>query len=103
MKNFALFLFAVLFFFACSDGVEAPYEYNYGFQTINNTAPQWGDELKIELELVNKAGGLELEDERYDFYSIADWDTDPEGNLFTLIRTQHRINKYDRDGNYITR
>ena len=72
-----------------------------GVRYVHNLSPAWGDTLKIALEFVQKIGDLETEDENYQLYKLRDIERDAEGNLYVLDGGNYRIQKYDKNGNYL--
>lgn len=73
-----------------------------GVRHVHNNAPLWGDTTKVALEFVQKIGDLETEDENYQLYLHRDVGIDAEGNIYVLDSGNYRIQKYDRDGKYIS-
>ena len=73
-----------------------------GVRHIHNHAPQWGDEVKVELEFVQKIGALEATEENFIMYNIGDVGRDNDGNIYILDSGDCRIQRFDSQGNYIT-
>ena len=72
-----------------------------GVKYVHNKAPLWGDEPKVALEFVRQIGALDTEDENYQLYKPGDIECDADGNLYILDFGNYRIQKYDKNGNYL--
>ena len=103
MRNSFTIALAVLFALFCSSS-ETTYTVDTidGVRYVYNTAPLWGDEPKVELEFVQKIGGIEATDENYQLFKAFDATKDPDGNIYVLDSGNFRIQKYDTRGNYLT-
>ncbi|MCH7782405.1 NHL repeat-containing protein, partial [candidate division KSB1 bacterium] len=73
-----------------------------GIREIHNLKPQWGNEQKAELEFVQKIGGLDATDENYILFRPSDVALDNEGNIYVLDTGNHRVQKYDSNGIYLS-
>ena len=73
-----------------------------GIREIHNLKPQWGNEQKVELEFVQKIGGLDAIDEDYILFRPSDVALDNEGNIYVLDSGNHRVQKYDSNGIYLS-
>jgi len=62
---------------------------------------KWGKTPKVSIEFVRNIGELETEDENLAFHIPSDIATDDQGNIYILDAGNHRIQKFDSDGNYI--
>jgi DNA-binding beta-propeller fold protein YncE len=67
----------------------------------NEKGGKWGKEPKIALEYVTNIGDLESDDDNVLFYMPSDMATDEEGNMFVLDSGNHRIQKFDSEGNFL--
>ena len=73
-----------------------------GVRVIHNTDKgKWGKKAPLNLELVRKIGDVETMDENLAFYFPSDiaWDTGD--NYYILDSGNHRIQKFDPEGNYL--
>ena len=70
-----------------------------GVKVINNPGEPLYGEITFELEEDLSIGGED--DENYLFYSVRDIGVDDDGNIYVLERGNLRIQKFDRDGNYL--
>jgi len=93
----------ICIFFSCSSE-----ENTYTVETIDkvrhihNFAPLWGDELKVELELVRVyGGGVDELDENLQFYRPRDAIVDGDGNLYILDAGNFRVQKFDLNGEFV--
>jgi hypothetical protein len=71
-----------------------------GVKVIINPEEPLYDEVELELELDLSIGGEDV-DEKYSFIRAADIEVDKEGNIFILDFRPCRIQKYDKNGNYL--
>jgi len=67
----------------------------------NDKTGKWGKTPKVSIEFVRNIGELETEDENLAFHIPSDIATDDQGNIYILDAGNHRIQKFDSDGNYI--
>ena len=67
----------------------------------NGKEGKWGKEPKIALEFVRNIGDLESDDENVLFYMPMDIAVDKEGNVYVLDSGNHRIQKFDSEGNFL--
>jgi len=72
-----------------------------GVQNVHNNMPLWGDEPKLELEFVQKIGGLDVTDENYLLFRPTDVAVDSKGDVFVLDAGNNRIQKYSSDGEFL--
>ena len=73
-----------------------------GIRLVHNEKEgKWGKEPKISLEYVKNIGDLESDDENVLFYMPTDIAVDDEGNVYVLDSGNHRIQKFDPQGNFI--
>lgn len=107
MKTLAFLTISFLLFYNCSSDVDFKTEGTYtienkdGVRYILNLAPAWGNESKVALEFVQKIGGLDAEDENYQFYKLREVVRDNIGNIYVLDAGNYRIQKFDPDGKYL--
>lgn len=73
-----------------------------GVRFVHNTATAWGEDPKIALEFVQQIGDLESDDENYRFFVPADVAVDSEGNLYVVDAGNFRIQKFDKDGKFLS-
>ncbi|MFC2156331.1 NHL repeat-containing protein [Acidobacteriota bacterium] len=67
----------------------------------NGKLGKWGKSPQVTLELVKTLGDIEADDENIAFYMPVDIAVDAEGNWYVLDSGNHRIQKFDADGNYL--
>ncbi len=108
MKKKTIFLFLVLisFMWVCSsrspEGTsewKGTIEYRDGIKVVKNPEePLYGDfHLELDKDLSLGSEG----DEAYMFYRVEDIGVDSEGNIYVLDTGNHRIQKFDSEGNHI--
>jgi hypothetical protein len=89
-------------FNSCSSRQNYTEEIINGVSHIHNLEPLWGTEQKITLEFVRKYGDVNTDDERCLFIRPADIVVDDDGSVFILDAGNHKVKKYDRNGNYLS-
>jgi hypothetical protein len=67
----------------------------------NDKTGKWGKTPKVSIEFIRNIGELETEDENLAFHIPSDIAKDDQGNIYILDAGNHRIQKFDADGNYI--
>lgn len=67
----------------------------------NDKTGKWGKKPQVSIEFVRNIGELETEDENLAFHIPSDIAKDNQGNIYILDAGNHRIQKFDPDGNYI--
>lgn len=73
-----------------------------GVKIVHNAkGGKWGKNPKVTLELVNMLGDVNADDENLAFHMPADIAVDTEGNLYVLDSGNHRIQKFNRDGEHL--
>ncbi|MFC1565041.1 NHL repeat-containing protein, partial [candidate division KSB1 bacterium] len=101
--TFFFIIFLSMLVISCSSGEDTyTTEIINGVNHVHNIAPLWGEEQGLSLEFVQNIGELESEDDNYLFYQPRDLEVDNEENIYILDRGNYRIQKFDRDGNYIS-
>ena len=102
MKSIISITAIILVFSFCSEN-NALYtiEEKDGIRYIYNSAPQWGDEPAVSLELVRTYGGLDETDENLQFYRVRGTAQDKEGNLYILDSGNYRIQVFDDTGGFV--
>jgi len=71
-------------------------------KVIKNDKPLWGKNPEIKPVFTGILGDLEGDDDNYLFYQPADIAGDRQGNLYVLDGGNHRIQKFDRQGKYLS-
>lgn len=72
-----------------------------GVRHVDNYEPLWGDELEVAIEFIRNLGELGEQDENYQFYRIRDITRDNDGNFYVLDAGNYRVQKFDKDWNYL--
>jgi hypothetical protein len=72
-----------------------------GVKHVHNISPKWEIESRISLEYVQKFGELDSEDKNLLFHLPVDVTVDRYGNIFICDGGNHRIQKFDKNGNFI--
>ncbi|MFC1564224.1 NHL repeat-containing protein [candidate division KSB1 bacterium] len=67
----------------------------------NGKKGKWGDNPAVSLEFVKKMGDIEEVDDNLLFYLPEDIELDSDGNIYILDAGNHRIQKFNSNGNYI--
>ncbi len=80
-------------------GWQGTIEEENGVKVVKNPAEPMYGELALELEEDLAIGSLE--DENYSFYRIGGMAVDSQGNIYVVDSGNQRIQKYDKDGNYL--
>ncbi|MFC1553939.1 NHL repeat-containing protein [candidate division KSB1 bacterium] len=104
VKSVVVLLLFVVLFVSCGKRIPDTFtaEMIDGVKNVHNLSPQWGDEKRITLEHVRTIGGLENADENFQFNKVKDIALDKTGNIYILDAGNHRIQKYDKDWNYLS-
>ena len=98
-----VFLWAGIFLLITA-GVTFPQkiETKDGIRLVHNEKEgKWGKKPEISLEYVQNIGDLESEDDNVLFYMPSDIAVDKEGNVYVLDSGNHRIQKFDSQGNFL--
>lgn len=72
-----------------------------GVRTVHNIKPLWGDDPRVGLELTQKYGNLDSNDDNYLLFRPSDVAVDSKGDVYVLDRGNNRIQKYNRKGEYL--
>lgn len=108
MKNKILFLSLVLISFVWVCSTRSPegtsewkgtIEYRDGIKVVQNPEEPLYGHLRLDLEKDLSLGSEE--DEVYMFYRVEGLGVDSEGNIYVLDAGNHRIQKYDSEGNHL--
>jgi sugar lactone lactonase YvrE len=92
----------ITLFFVSTVSLPQKIETKDGIRLIHNEKTgKWGKQPKISLEYIKNIGDLESEDEHVLFYMPSDVAIDNEGNVFVLDSGNHRIQKFDPNGNFL--
>lgn len=68
----------------------------------NEKEGKWGKNPRVAIEFVKTIGELETEDENLAFHMPSDVAVELKNNILVLDSGNHRIQKFDTDGNYLT-
>lgn len=107
-KLILILVLIILLTFSCSKrdraeeqrtGWKGTIEYEEGVKVVKNPVEPAHGEITFQLE-ENLSLGRE-DDENYSFYGIRDIGVDRDGNIFVLEYRNCRLQKFDRDGNYL--
>jgi hypothetical protein len=93
-------LFVLMTFFG-SNAISQKIEFKDGIRIVQNDKPLWGDEPKVKLEFVRQIGEFDSADENFLFFYPFDLDIDSDGNIYILDSGNHRILKYNSEGEYL--
>jgi sugar lactone lactonase YvrE len=73
-----------------------------GIRLVHNEKEgKWGKKPEVSLDYVKNIGDLESDDENVLFYMPADMAVDEEGNMYVMDSGNHRIQKFDSEGNFL--
>lgn len=100
--SIVLFLSVLIMLISCQKkktGWEGKIEYKKGVKVINNPVEPLCGQIQFELEEDLSIG--REDDENYTFYDIKDIVVDNDENIFILDKRNFRIQKYDKNGNYL--
>jgi len=67
----------------------------------NEKTGKWGKTPKLSLEFRRTIGDMESEDDNVLFYMPSDIAFDQDGNIYVLDSGNHRIQKFNQDGQYL--
>ncbi|MFC1514157.1 NHL repeat-containing protein [candidate division KSB1 bacterium] len=103
-----ILLLFILISFSCAEQDTAPKTYTVemidGVKHIHNSEPLWDEESltpKIELVFIRQIGEIDGTDRNLQFYVPNDIQIDSEGNIYVVDCWNHRIQKFDRNANYL--
>ena len=82
-------------------GWKGQVEEEEGVKVIKNPQDPLYGGIELELELDLSIGG-DVADEKYSFMVITDVEVDDQGNLYVIDPRQYRIQKFDKDGKYLS-
>ena len=97
-----LIISALILSLACQKqktGWQGTVEEENGIRVVKNPAEPMFGELVLELEEDLSIGSVE--DENTMFYQIGSIDVDSQNNIYVMDSGNHRIQKFDKDGNYL--
>lgn len=97
-----LIVFGLTICIACQKqkaGWQGTIEEENGIKVVKNLAEPLYGELILELEEDLSIGSVD--DENTTFYQVGDIAVDSQGNMFVVDSGNQRIQKYDKDGNYL--
>lgn len=105
MKNTLKLTSVVIFLIAF--GIKFSYSQNTekidGVRVVHNERTETlGKELKVSLEYIKNIGDIESTDDNILFYMPTAMAFDGEGNIYVLDSGNHRIQKFDSNGSYVT-
>jgi hypothetical protein len=93
-----VFLFVFTLTFSFSQKIETV----EGVRIVQNGKEgAWGKEPKVSLEFVKTIGDIESTDDNILFYMPTAMAFDAEGHIYVLDSGNHRIQKFDADGQYV--
>ncbi len=72
-----------------------------GVKIVKNDKPKWGNNPKVDIELVKRIGELDGEDDNFMFYLPVGITADQSGNLYILDGGNYRVQKLDPEGRYL--
>lgn len=103
IKIMRLIFYAILMMFLTSSiSFPQKIETEDGGRLVHNeNTGKWGKQPKISLEYIKNIGDLESEDENVLFYMPSDLAVDSQGNVYILDSGNHRIQKFDPNGNFL--
>lgn len=99
MKNYLRLILILLLMF----GVSIGNTFSQSPKVVNNTSAKWKDnEPKIKIDFVRNIGSIDGADENYLFFMPSDIVEDKNGNLYVVDTGNHRIQKFDKNLEYIS-
>lgn len=72
-----------------------------GVRYVHNIAPLWADNQKIRLEHIQTIGGLDTEDENYQFHHLWGALKDSKGNIYVYDAGNYRVQKFRPNGEFL--
>jgi hypothetical protein len=94
----------LIFFYSKASYSQNTYEIidKGGIKYVNNKAPLWEKNVRINLELNKKIGDIDAEDKNFQFYEIYGIANDSKDNLYVLDRGNYRIQVFNKNGAYLS-
>ena len=96
-----LYISVVLLIFINAAGSAQTISMKNGVRSVENNELTKEKQF-IEIELINKIGEKESENDNLNLYQIADVFQDKDENIYILDSGNFRIQKFDKNGNYVT-
>ncbi len=72
-----------------------------GIRHIHNRAPAWGENCRLDLELIGKFGELDSDNESLQLYRPTDLVVDSKGDLYILDAGNFQVKKFSSTGEFL--